>query len=742
MFTDEDELFEFADEEEGVIEDRHGLLAHAAWSVLVVDDEDEVHQATRFALSDVRLLGLPVQLDSAHSAAQARILLQERSYACVLLDVVMESEDAGLKLVQYIRNELRDHVIRIILRTGQPGYAPEIQVIEQYDINDYKNKSELTVNRLSASLIASLRTYEQIKTIDANRRGLELILKASSNLLQKKAVQQFAKGALIQVCSLLKIKDEGFVWARRQEQDVNQSLILSASGRYQALADQPLSVLDDQSVQADMHYVLTNRVSLFKTGTSVLYIQSPHGAELVVHVRTDNPLTLLDKRLLELFCINVAVGFDNAAMFEQTERLAYVDGLTGITNRTAFEKNLAEALIQHANLAVVLLDIDNFQAINDGLGHSIGDKVLQHCPTLLAQVFPASSCAARFGSDIFAIIHPLEDRAQFKQQMALLNDLLKQPLCIDHFEIPLSFSVGMALYPEHEDQPLRLLQKANIALKHAKNSCRGSFEVFNPSFELSLINRLQIISDLHHCIDRHELRLHYQPKLELASMRAKGVEALVRWQQGDSLVAPGVFIPAAESSGHIIGIGEWVLREACRQHCVWRDQHQLKLQMAVNVSVRQLHDPYFLERLKKAIADTGIDPGYLELEVTESIMGDEQSVIDVLTQARALGLKISIDDFGTGYSSLSTLKNLPVDCLKIDQSFTRFMDRQQEYIAIVDLIINVAGHLKLNVIAEGVETAHQEQLLVQMGCDEVQGYRYAKPMSADDIVECIVKNNW
>jgi diguanylate cyclase len=746
MNMQDNDIIEFLDEESNPEHFTTQDIPEKFWSLLIVDDEENVHDATKFALKGIKLLGRSVKADSAFSAAEAKQLLEHKRYDCILVDVVMENESAGLVLIEHIRNIVNDHLVRIILRTGQPGYAPEMEVIEKYDINDYKCKSDLTANHLNTSLVSALRAFEQLKTIDETRQGLELIIDAASNLMQKKAVHQFAKSTLTQVCSLLKIKNDSLLFVIMADQCLDDALIIATAGQFESIHGKLISALDDPAILRDIKQTLAEKTNLYHEKSSVLYIHSPYGAELVIYLHTEKPLIDLDKRLLELFSIDIAVGFDTAWMFEKVETIAYVDLLTGLPNKIAMEQQLDKLTKHQKQLAVLLFDIDNFQTINDGLGYNVGDKVLLRAAEIIQTIFP-DSALGRVSSDVFCLIMLDSPIDQIKHNLLLLKEFLRNSIKIDHYQITLSMCVGIALFPVHDKAAKLLLKKAGIALKYAKTWCRGLYQFFDQSMEDSLISRLNIISDLHHCIEKQELTLYYQPKIDIKTGKIRGVEALISWNKNGQLIFPDTFISAAESSGHIIEIGNWVLREACRQQCYWRDILGINLHIAVNVSVRQLQEATFLERLESAINDSGINPTFLELEVTESMMANNGYIIDILNSARNLGVKISIDDFGMGYSCLSALQILPVDNLKIDKSFINNMTKEDSLTkpkntTLVELIINLAHLLGLKVIAEGVETKEQENLLLNMGCDLMQGFLYAKPILPDDLLKLIHERSW
>lgn len=714
----------------------------APWNVLVVDDDDQVHLVTDFVLRTTTILGRKVALTGAFSGAEARLRLCEKSYACVLLDVVMETDDAGLQVVRYIREELGDAAVRIVLRTGQPGHAPEMAVVSRYDINDYKSKSELTSEHLVTTLTASFRAYEQIRAAIEHRNGLELIFKAATSLNSVTSPSEFAARALSEVCNVLRVPPAGLVCLCGRDGTISDPYLLTVDAAA-AVKRQSLDVCDTDVV-ADIREVLGNGASVFESDRIALLIETPRGSRIVLRVPCARPLSDLDRRLLQIFSINIAAGFDNAYLFDELERLAYFDDLTGLPNRLAFEAEVARQIGLYERGAVAIADIDSFQAVNDGLGHDIGDLTLIACAGLLHDVFGRDVFMARTSGDNFALLLPDCSEERVRERLHFLHVKTRENLQIEGNEIPLSISVGVAFFPDHGEGAGKLIQNAGIALKQAKRVNRSSFEFFDNGLESSLRSRLVVMRDLRYAVERGGLRLLYQPQINLASGQIFGVEALVRWQRDDThLVSAQEFIPAAEDSGHIVAIGEWVLREACRQHLEWKRAAGIDLQMGVNVSMRQLKDAGFIDMLESAIGETGIDPSRLELELTESMMVENASVlIEVLRKVRSLGVRVAIDDFGTGYSSLGSLQKLPIDRLKIDRSFITGLATHREDQVIAALVINMGHLLGMQVIAEGVEDLEQASLLVKMGCDDVQGYFYGRPMPAASLLELAQDGNW
>ena len=706
------------------------------WQILVVDDDEQVHLVTRYVFRGVRILGRELEFVSAMSAAEARDLLrsQRRRYACILLDVVMESDDAGLGLVQFIRDDLADKALRIILRTGQPGLVPEREVIARYDINDYRSKAELTSEHLVTSLTAALRAFQQIRTVEEGRLRAERILHAASQLDTTQTLEYYASNVVTTLCGLLSLPDEGCVLACDKQSDGDTYRMLACNG---GVAPEVFSSPDVTAALRAMEEIVS--------GTWLaLYMQGGKGCLYVALCPRPRHLGELDRTMLNLYSAHVAVGFESARVFEALATVAYTDALTGLPNRVGFERDVAERISGGDRLALVIADIDGFQAVNDGLGHLVGDRTIQTTADMLRDLFGEGAVIARVSGDSFGI---LLNGAQCDRLIDCLGRLqlrTRFPLRVGDHDIPLGVSIGIACYPEHGQTAQALFQNAGIALKQAKRVNRGGYEYFDSAQETYLQQRLNVMRDLRHAIECGGFRLLFQPQIKLTAGKVFGVEALVRWErESGQLLAAMEFIPAAEHSGQIVAIGAWVLAEACRQQVAWLRQDGLNLQVAVNVSMRQLKDPDFIPLLRRVIAQSGIDPAKLEIEITESMMIENAEIlIDLMEKVRALGVLVAMDDFGTGYSSLSSLQNLPLDRLKIDRSFITRLTQTKEDQVIAAMVINMGHLLGLEVTAEGVEQLEQASLLAKMGCDDVQGYFYGKPMLADNLKNFALEGIW
>lgn len=559
---------------------------HLVWRVLIVDDEPDVHRATTFALSDVFIMGRALEFLHAYSTAQAVSILKETGdIAVVLLDVVMESEHAGLDLVKTMRQELKLADVRIILRTGQPGQAPEIETIHDYDINDYKTKSELTRTKLFASITSAVRAYQQIRALD---------------------------------------------------------------------------------------------------------------------------------------------------------ELAFYDRLSRLPNRNRFIDLVDEQLKQSGgnDHVIAILDIDDFAEVNDALGHQQGDRLLQAVAERLRNKLGSDIVLARIGGDTFGLMGRVSSLYPFG-----LLDLFLEPFAVLDDSMVVTATLGLVRLNDVRGGGLDALQDANIALKRAKKNRRGSYVLYSPEMGFDIRERVRLLRGLRSAVDSERLFIVYQPQINLDSGQVIGLEALLRWRDDkDRFVPPDQFIPLAETSGLIVVLGDWVLRTACHELTRFQAMGWPQLRMSVNVSQVQFRHPAFLARLQAALLDTGVNPGDLELEITESIaMEDASFILDTLRAIKALGISIAIDDFGTGYSSLSQLRQLPVDRLKIDRVFVRELSQEVQGGHIANMVVELGRNLGLTVIAEGVEEEQQAQTLLAMGCHEAQGFLYARPLTAPQLKDWLTQ---
>ncbi len=424
---------------------------------------------------------------------------------------------------------------------------------------------------------------------------------------------------------------------------------------------------------------------------------------------------------------------------ERIQYLAQHDTLTDLPNRILMRDRLnicmAQAHRWHQMVAALLIDLDRFKVLNDTFGPAVGDEILREMARRLQQCTRDGDTVARLGGDEFMVLLPNLASPQWAAAVAqkVLQSVAK-PLCIGGQDVVMSASVGVSLFPEDAKDPDDLIRNADTAMYSAKRMGRNNYQFYTDDLNLQMRERLVIEHGLRLAEQRKELRLLYQPKIDLDQRTIIGLEALVRWHHPTlGLISPDRFIPIAEETGLIVPIGEWVLRTACEQIRTWRDQG-LDLRVSVNLSARQFREENLAQSIYRILCETGVPPSYLELEITESdVMENAEAAIATLDELKAKGVDISIDDFGTGYSSLSYLKRFPLDVLKIDRSFVRDVPTNQDDAAIVGAIIALARSMNIRVVAEGVETQSQADFLNLSGCDFAQGYYFSPPLSPDQI---------
>ncbi|SFK67655.1 PAS domain S-box-containing protein/diguanylate cyclase (GGDEF) domain-containing protein [Paenibacillus sp. 1_12] len=425
---------------------------------------------------------------------------------------------------------------------------------------------------------------------------------------------------------------------------------------------------------------------------------------------------------------------------EKVQHLAYHDELTGLPNRRRFNQVLAEAIEEtkgtDLKFAVMVLDIDRFKLINDSLGHTYGDIFLQEmCERISTSIQGYKVTLARIGGDEFTLL--CDNSYTESEAIEIAERIIESvqfPYRLKDNDFYITASIGIAMYPQHGADDVQLLKNADTAMYEVKKNGKNGYFLFTNKLDLELQEKIELESDLRKAIERNELLLYYQPQIRPSDNSMIGVEALVRWMHpSKGLLPPGMFISIAEETGMIYDLGTWVLREACSQMRAWHDTGGPLIPISVNLSPQQFHQTNLVSQITNILEETRLEPQYLELEITESMMMDASISSGILNELSACGIRISLDDFGTGYRSLSYLKLLPIHKLKIDRSFITDITNDDNDKAIVATIISMARHLNMDVIAEGIETKDQLDILMDNECQEIQGFYYSKPLSAGDV---------
>lgn len=424
----------------------------------------------------------------------------------------------------------------------------------------------------------------------------------------------------------------------------------------------------------------------------------------------------------------------------ELNHLAYHDALTDLPNRALFDDRLTQALPlaqrTRRSLGVLFLALDRFKKVHDTLGHALGYKLLKEVAERLTSCIGEGETVARFEGDEFAfLLTQIAGTDDVIEMIYQINEALKAPFRLDEHELFLTASIGISFYPDDGVDAPTLLKNASAALYRAKEHGGNNYQFYTRDMNARALKRLAMENDIRRALERSEFAVHYQPQVDINSGLIVGVEALVRWPHPElGLISPSEFVPLAEDTGLILPLGDWVLRTACLQNRIWQDDGYAPLSLSVNLSARQFQQPNLSGSVAAILEETGMNPRYLELELTESsIMRNADSAVIALTQLKDMGVRISVDDFGTGYSSLGYLKRLPMNTLKIDQSFIRDITTDPDDAALVVAIITLAHNLRLRVIAEGVETKEQLRLLHLLRCDEWQGNLFSEPLPAAEI---------
>ena len=447
----------------------------------------------------------------------------------------------------------------------------------------------------------------------------------------------------------------------------------------------------------------------------------------------------------EIACFIVDLS-QNKQTQEKLNHLAYHDALTDLPNQVLFKDRLKQSIAYSRRNdqmhAVLLLNLDRFKTINDSLGYTAGDRLLQSVAQRLTSCVRESDTVARFGSDEFAILLTQISRAQDAANAArAIKEVLDQAFLYDDQELFVSTSIGISLYPHDDRDTSGLLKSASAALDRAKEEGGNNYQFYTAGGTTRALKQLVLESNLRGALEREEFVVHYQPQVRIPDFHLVGMEALVRWRHPSlGLLYPTEFVPLAEDSGLIIALGDWVMRTACSQNMEWQDKGLAPMRLSVNFSARQFQQPSFIASVGEILKETNLDPRWLELELTESsIMKEPEQAIEKLHELKLMGIKVAIDDFGTGYSSLNYLKRFPIDTLKIDKTFVADVCKDPHDTAIVRAIITLGHALDLTVIAEGVETQEQLQYLSSLGCDVVQGFLFSKSLSAPVFEELLVE---
>ena len=722
-------------------DDEEQSINSHSWKIAIVDDESSVHDVTKLALSNTKIQGKSIEFISAFSGKEGFALLEEHpDCAVVLLDVVMETSDAGLILAGRIRNELKQDNLQIILRTGQPGYAPEEDIISKYEINDYKTKSELTRDKLFTSLATAIRSYSHLEALESSKEGLRNVIHASANLMKERSIHEFASGVLQQINALFNLSAQGiFCVSKRplkgphefQSSTKNAFLVVAATPQYSEIYGKDIHDISSGTATKIAQQALSDKQHVLEDNFTALYLSTPSKWQGVVVIEGGLYLNDIDEELLKVFCLNIAVGLENAKYFSHLNRSAYYDQLTDLYNREGliqFSAGINTQAKQSVNLYII--DIDYFHDISDSLGYEFSNDVLVAMASMLKRIFNEKASIARLHSDVFAIL--------VADSTWSLNNLISEcsrPFMLAGNSMRLGVSLGEAHCDiQQEDFDIEvLLRHASMALKVAKESKRGMAQAFEPQFEQDTLSRRTVLSEFRNALVQEELFLVLQPKTSMSSGEVVGYEALVRWQHPEKgIIPPNAFIPIVEQAGLYFELDMYVFRHALN---IIKEYPQIDKPISVNVSANSLHHNDFIDELKIIIKEESADLTSIELEITENALIRSDMAIQHLNALKEIGFTLCLDDFGAGYSSLAYLVKLPLDVIKIDRAFISYITEDERSLVLLKGMLQICHDLNKKVVVEGVETQEQVDLLTQYDVDVAQGFFYFKPMPIEEVLK-------
>ncbi len=703
---------------------------HTHWVMLVVDDEEEVHQSTEFALKGCTILDRSIKILHAYSASEAIDIIKNTSdIAIALLDVVMEMPDSGLKLVERIREMGRTEV-RIILRTGQPGYAPELSVLRDYDINDYRTKSELTRVRLISLLTTAIRSYQQIHIINESRRGLALIIESSKDIFKRKNLELFAEGILTQLRILHGNESDGLVLlcnTSKHHDSINNDrmTVIFAAGKYKPLINRSLEELSDTRIKDIYEKAKQQDYGVsFELGLGLYFISS-EGKEMFVFIESYKDLSDEQVGMIKIFSSNIAIAFENIGLVERLDQLAFIDPILKVPNRNAFDVAFQNFKETHRSIALVMVHVDSLSQLISVFGlNVVNDAIVILRERFLKELSPPPLFSACNGTEDILLLVDSRDL-----DINGMHGIIDAGIEVGNIQLPLSAKFSI-VDVESDMDANTALRNAISTMVIAKRTPGNIAMHYNRSMTQGLTDRLFLQSSLKIALENGDgIEAYLQPKVDCNNGNVVGAEVLCRWTMDGRAIKPAAFIPIAEAGGLSNKITSIMLKSISNMINARKAHTHVPLRVAVNISMFELQITDFSKKIHAEILELDLSPETIEFEITETIMMEHPNkAIAELEALVKLGYFISIDDFGTGYSSLNYLDQLPVQGLKIDKTFIDALDLKSAIRSLAATSIAIAEKMGLTVVAEGIETEEQHEALKFLGCDCCQGFYFGRPV--------------
>lgn len=705
--------------------------------------QESTYRGRKVRVTVMRDVSQQVQAQEALRLSEERFYKVYHSGAAIISitrikdGMVLDVNEAFLRAGGWTRNEVVGHTVAELKLWPMDGHREEM--LEKLELSGGLHDIDMEFHNKSGEIRYCIGSIEPI-SIGGDSCVLVIAQNVTERKFAEKEMQKLSR-ALEQTADSVMITDRNGII-----EYVNLSFeAVTGFSRAEAIGQTPTIVKSGK--QRDSFYQKLWATIMAGHVFSEVFVNKKKDGMLYYEEKTITPLKDPQGQITHF----VATGKDITERMQTQERLhflAHHDALTELPNRIFYMDRLKESLARarwhNRRVAVLFLDLDRFKNINDTLGHAVGDRLLQLISRRFAESLREGDVVARLGGDEFAIL--LDDITSEKDVPGIAQkilDTLTPPFKIDEHELFVTASLGISLYPSDGEDSDTLLKHADIAMYRAKDLGKNNYQFYSADMSARAFERLTLESGLRHALERREFLLHYQPQIDTDSGKVVGVEALLRWQHPDlGIIAPTDFVPLLEETGIIIPVGEWVLRTACEQLREWKRMGRGNLRIAVNLSARQFNEPNFVAVIDRAVQAAACDPTLLELEITESIiMRHTQSTIQALDALNRMGARLAVDDFGTGYSSLSYLRRYPIDTLKIDRTFIHDIQSDADDAAITSAIIGMGQRLKINVIAEGVETREQLEFLHSNGCYVMQGHLFSKPLSSDALEKFLSEND-
>lgn len=735
----DDELFIFSPE---VTDD--GLTDSAkVWHVLSVEDDANYQASLVNILDGYVVKDSPIQMHTACSAAHAaQVIAATPELSVVLLDVVMEEDDAGLRLVDTIRHVLGNSSLRVILLTGQAGMAPFTDVMQRYDIDEYWQKTDLSADKIRSVVAAHIRTWNAYQELDHARKGLTMVVEASRELSRLSDIKEYANLLLSKVSNIIDASIGGIICAQHAEvEHPTEYNVVSHSGIFSELCEtgaDTLGLLPEPYCERLKPLIARSHETKqhqFEDNLSVLYFAADkvnESSNFIMVVESQMPLSDYHINLLKVFSENVSNGFNNILLCNRLSELAYYDADIHVPNR-AWMLRFIDKLSRDElhNAVIIAITIRDYYDFVLSIPNESFSEILNQFYLAIGKVMPAERHIARVSEDCFAVVMHKADLLQ-EHTLAELDsfDISADNVPL-HIEVDTVLMDLALLEDEDADSIFHLLSST---VQHGRKS-HHHFTQYTEQLRNDILSRHRLLQGLNTAIDEHQLVLAFQPKVRLSDNAVVGLEALLRWKTpAGEVISPGAFIPVAEMSGLINKVDNHVFHltlDALEQ----LDQQQIHIPVSFNVTVSDLENDSFVDEILQFVISASPLAKLLEIEITESqAMEDYQRVTPILRQLLSCGVGVNIDDFGTGYSSLKHIAELGATHLKIDQTFVREMTKSDAGNDIVDIIIRLGKRFNFTVVAEGIETQEQCERLKQLGCEVGQGYLFAKPMALPQLM--------